>query len=95
MPSKKIVYECKYCCKEYDSYEDCEECEKSHLRDFSEVDTQEIIAELRRLSEIASGYHIGYNVMNMPLGNFESLMEVTADRLEDSLNEHLTEEKNE
>lgn len=82
MPSKKIVYECKYCCKEYSNYGECEECEKSHLRDFSKADTQEIIAELRLIGEIACGYHVGYTVMGMPLRNFESLMEEAAKRLE-------------
>ena len=82
MPNKKVVYECKYCCKEYENYDECEECEKSHLRDFSKADMQEIIKELRLIGEIACGYHVGYTVMGMPLRNFESLMEEAAKRLE-------------
>jgi hypothetical protein len=82
MPSKKVIYECKYCGKAYSYYDECDECEKSHLRDFSKADTQEIVEELRLIGAIACGYHIGYTVMGMPLSNFESLITEAAKRLE-------------
>lgn len=37
MPSKKVIYECKYCGKQYHDYEECEACEKSHLCDYSDM----------------------------------------------------------
>ena len=72
MPSKKTVYECKYCRKEFTDYDECEE----------QVDNARIAKELRLLGEIASGYHIGGMVMGMALKNYENLMEEAANRLE-------------
>ena len=59
MPSKKIVYECKYCRKEFTDYDECEEHEHTHICAYDEVDNVRIAKELRLLGEIASGYHIG------------------------------------
>jgi hypothetical protein len=82
MPSKKIVYECKYCRKEFTDYDECEEHEHTHICAYDEVDNVRIAKELRLLGEIASGYHIGGMVMGMPLKNYENLMEEAANRLE-------------
>jgi hypothetical protein len=82
MPSKKTVYECKYCRKEFTDYDECEEHEHTHICAYDEVDNERITKELRLLGEIASGYHIGGMVMSMPLKNYENLMEEAANRLE-------------
>lgn len=86
MASRKIVYECKYCGKEYTDIEECNEHEKSHIRDYCDANTQEIVDTLRQLSEIAYGYHIGNTVMGIPVASFESLMDEAAKRLETLLN---------
>lgn len=82
MPSKKVVYECKYCCKEFTDYDECEEHEHTHVLEYGELDNADIAKKLRLLGEIASGYHIGNIVMGMPLTNYENLMKEAADRLE-------------
>lgn len=51
MPHKKVIYECKYCGKEYRDYEECETCEKSHLCDYSDASTIEIIDALKQIRE--------------------------------------------
>lgn len=86
MPRRKIIYECKYCGKEYTDIEECTEHEKSHIRDYGDANTQEIIDTLRQLSESAQGYNIGNNVIGIPVRNFESLMDEAAKRLETLLN---------
>lgn len=83
MPSKKIIYKCKYCDVEFDVFEECVEHEKSHIRNFREADTQDIIDQLRQIGENAYGYHIGYEILGIPVSNFESLMNEAAKRLED------------
>ena len=82
MPSKRVVYECKYCGKDFAIWDECEEHEKSHLRNYQQEDTDEIIQVLRHLGEIAYGYHRGHMVFDMPVSNFESLMDEAAKRLE-------------
>ena len=86
MPSRKIVYDCKYCGKECTDIEECTEHEKSHILDYGDANTQEIIDTLRQLSERVQGYHIGNNVIGIPIRNFETLMYETAKRLETLLN---------
>lgn len=86
MPSKKVMYECKYCGEEYQNYDECEEHEKSHIRNYEDADTEEIIDALKRVSECAYGYHIGGMVMGMPITNFEGLLTEAAKRLEEHLN---------
>ena len=85
MPNRRFVYkcDCKYCGKEFWSWDECEEHEKSHLCNYSQVDTEEIIRVLRHLEEIAYGYHMGDMVFDMPVSNFESLMSEAAKRLEE------------
>ena len=83
MPNKRVTYECKYCGKEFVGWDECEEHEKSHLRNYQQEDTEEIIRTCRALGEIAYGYHMGHMVFDMPVSNFESLMEATAKRLEE------------
>lgn len=82
MPSKKIIYKCKYCNEEFDDFDECSVHEKSHLRNFKDADTQDIIDQLRKIGQLAYGYHIGYEVMGMPVSNFESLMNEAVERLE-------------
>lgn len=82
MPSEKIVYECKYCFKEFTNYDECEEHEHTHIFTYDEMDNARIAKELRLLGERARGYHIGNTVMGMPLKNYENLMKEAADRLE-------------
>lgn len=53
MPHKKVIYECKYCGKEYRDYEECETCEKSYLCDYSNASTIEIIDALKQIRERA------------------------------------------
>lgn len=85
MPNRRLVYkcDCEYCGKEFWSLSECEEHEKSHLRNYQQEDTDEIILALRHLGEIAYRYHMGHMVFDMPVSNFESLMEATAKRLEE------------
>ena len=60
----------------------CEGHEKSHLRDYRQADTPEIIEELKQLGERAYSYHIGNLTVGIPTRNFESLMDEAAKRLE-------------
>ena len=83
MPRERVVYDCKYCGKEYTDAEECVEHEESHIRDYSQASTKEISDELRQLGNIAYGYHIGDTVMGIPISNFESLMREAAKRLEE------------
>jgi hypothetical protein len=85
MPNRRLVYkcDCEYCGKKFWSLSECEEHEKSHLRNYQQEDTDEIIRALRHLGEIAYRYHMGHMVFDMPVSNFESLMEATAKRLEE------------
>ena len=83
MPSKRVMYECKYCGKEFPSWDECEEHERSHLRDYHQADTKEIIEALRELGECAYGYHVGNMVAGIPVSNFTNLMDEAAKRLED------------
>ena len=82
MPSKRVVYECKYCGKDFAIWDECEEHEKSHLRDYHQADTNEIIRELKWLGDHAYGYHVGNMVVGIPASNFENLMDEAAKRLE-------------
>ena len=84
MPSKRVVYECKYCGKDFAIWNECEEHEKSHLRDYRQADTNEIIRGLKWLSDHAYGYHVGNLVVGIPVSNFENLMDEAAKRLEES-----------
>lgn len=63
MPSKKIMYECKYCGKGYSDYDECNEHEKTHISNFDNADTKEITQKLRELGESAYGYHVGNMVL--------------------------------
>lgn len=83
MPSKRVVYECKYCGKEFPLWDECDEHEQSHLCNYSQVDTKEIIQVLKWLSDHAYGYHVGNMVVGIPVSNFESLMDEAAKRLEE------------
>ncbi len=83
MPSKKIMYECKYCGKEYSDYDECKEHEETHVLNFDNVDTKEIVQRLRELGESAYGYHVGNRVLGIPAKNFENLMTEAARRLEE------------
>lgn len=82
MPHKKVIYECKYCGKEYQDYEECETCEKSHLCDYSDASTIEMINTLKQIHERAYGYHINGMVFGMPITNFKNLLSETIKRLE-------------
>lgn len=85
MPSKivRVLYECKYCGKEFEFWDECNEHEQSHIRDYKQADTQEIIEELKQLGERAYSYHVGYLTVGIPPSNFESLMVEAAKRLEE------------
>lgn len=82
MPSKKVVYECKYCRKEFTDYDECEEHEHTHICAYDEMDNARIAEKLRLLGESARDYHICDTVMGMPLTNYKNLMKEAADRLE-------------
>lgn len=81
--NKKICYECEFCGKSFDTEEECEEHEKSHEIDYSEVSNAEIIEELNYLREFAYYYRIGNKVMGMPINSFKNLMDEVARRLSD------------
>lgn len=83
MPSKRVVYECKYCGKEFPIWDECEEHEQSHIRNYRQADTQEIIEELKRLEKCAYAYSVGNLTVGMPSRNFETLMREAAKRLEE------------
>ena len=83
MPSKKVMYECKYCGKEYQDYDECKEHEETHVLNFDNVDTKEIVQRLRELGESAYAYHVGNRVFGIPAKNFENLMAEAARRLEE------------
>ena len=55
MPSKRVVYECKYCGKDFEIWDECEEHEKSHLRNYRQADTNEIIRELNMSIALVAG----------------------------------------
>ena len=79
MPRKKIMYECKYCGKEYSDYDECEKHEKMHIL----ADTKKIVQELKGRGETADGYYVGNRVLGMPNKNFKNLMTEAARRLEE------------
>lgn len=81
--NKKTYYECEFCGKSFDTEEECEEHEKSHERDYSEVSNAEITEELNYLREFAYYYRIGNKVMGMPIDSFKNLMDEAAKRLRD------------
>ena len=82
MPSKKVVYECEYCCKQFTEYDECKKHENTHICAYDKVDNAEIAKELRMVGESATAYHIHNIVMGRPLPNFKNLMKEAADRLE-------------
>ena len=82
MPSKRVVYECKYCGKDFAIWDECEEHEKSHLRDYHQAKTKEVVETLRYLGERAYDYHVGNMICGIPVRNFSNLMEEVARRLE-------------
>lgn len=84
MPRKLVTFECKYCNKVFDDYNECEEHEETHIRDYSDADTNEIVAKLRELSDLAPLYHIGGMVFGLPANSVQSLLETAAKRLEDA-----------
>ena len=86
MPNKNITYTCEYCCKEFATITECEMHERSHMHNYEDDKTEKIIEELRCLSLAAYGYRIGYEVMGMPISNFESLMNEAAKRLGNNQN---------
>lgn len=88
MPSKivRVLYECKHCGKEFEFWDECNEHEQSHIRDYKQADTQEIIEELKWLSDHSYGYHVGNLVVGIPASNFASLMDEAAKRLEGEAN---------
>lgn len=81
--NKKTCYECEFCRKSFDTEEECEEHEKSHIRDYSEASNAEIIEELNYLDSVAYSYRFGNKVMGMPIESFENLMDEAARRLSD------------
>lgn len=81
--NKKICYECEFCGESFDTEEECEEHEESHVRDYSEVSNAEITEELNYLREFAYYYRIGNKVMGMPIDGFKNLMDEAARRLSD------------
>ncbi len=83
MPSKRTVYECEYCGKEFSFLDECDEHEQSHIRDYKQADTQEIIEELKQLGERAYSYHVGKLTVGIPTRNFKCLMNEAAKRLEE------------
>ncbi|WP_337539220.1 hypothetical protein [Suilimivivens sp.] len=82
MPSKKVMYECKYCGKEFADYDECANHENTHICRYDSVDNKKIAEELRQLSDKAYGYHIRNMVMGVPVSNFSNLMNEAASRLE-------------
>lgn len=79
--NKKTCYECEFCGKSFDTEEECEEHEKSHEIDYSEVSNAEIIEELNYLREFVYYYRIGNKVMGMPINSFKNLMDEAAKRV--------------
>ena len=82
MPRKLVTFECKYGNKTFDDYDECEEHEKTHIKDYSDAETEEIVAKLRELSDMAPLYHIGGIVLGLPTNSVQSLLETAAKRLE-------------
>lgn len=82
MPHKKIIYECKYCRKNFSEYSECELHEKSHIQSYKDADTKEIADKLREIKDRVYGYNIGSMVLGVPAETFESLLAEAADRLE-------------
>ena len=63
--NKKTYYECEFCGKSFDTEEECEEHEKSHEGDYSEVSNAEITEELNHLREFAYYYRIGNGLVSI------------------------------
>lgn len=81
--NKKICYECEFCGESFETEEECEEHEKSHVRDYSEVSNAEIADALNYLREFACDYRICNKVRGMPIDSFKNLMREAARRLAD------------
>lgn len=75
------IYTCEFCGKEFRSPTECEEHEKSHSENYSNVTNDAIAERLRILSEVADDYRVGYSILGMPLKNFKCLLSEAARRL--------------
>lgn len=80
---KNVTYECEICGNLFDNKQECEECEESHIVDFSDRPNDELIRNLNLLGNSAYSYRIGEMVMGLPINSFKSLMSEAAKRLGD------------
>ena len=83
--NKKILYECEFCGKSFETKEECEEHEETHIENYSESSNGEIADELNYLREFASDYRICNKVMGMPIDSFKNLMREAVRRLNEKL----------
>lgn len=83
--TKKMVFVCDYCGAEFENENECKECERNHIKNYSESSNEDIAKELRRLELIAYDYRIYDSVMGMPITNFENLMREAVRRLNEKL----------
>ena len=80
---KKTYYECEFCGKSFDTEEECEEHEKTHIEDYSKKSNKEISDKLFHLYSFVGNYRIWNTVLGMPIDSFSSLMREAARRLMD------------
>lgn len=86
--NKKICYECEFCGESFDTEEECEEHEESHIEDFSKKSNKEISDRLFLLYSFGRKYRIGNTVLGIPINSFESLMNEAAKRLREVKDDH-------
>ena len=75
------TYVCEICGKEFDNAYECEQCEDSHIINFSEKSNEDLIEYLNQLKESAYGYRIGKTTMGMHTVTFIKLVTESAKRL--------------
>ena len=78
---KRVQYECEFCEQSFDTKEECDEHEKTHIRNYEEANNEEIADLLEQLSAAAYGYRFGETVMGIPRRNFENALSEAAKRL--------------
>lgn len=80
---KNVTYECEICGNLFDNKQECEECEESHIVDFSERSIDELTGYLIYLKQSAHGYRMGKTTMGIHTRTFINLMDETIKKLGD------------
>lgn len=75
------IFTCEHCGREFYSWEECEEHEKTHIETFDDATEKEVAERLELLKDVAYGYRFGNEVLGMPIQSFYNLMDKAAKEL--------------